>query len=164
MNKLFSAVSVAALAAFLTVTSALAQFRPPPPPPSAADTADHGGNRWKVTTKTVVQGGACIGGGGMIAFNPPVPLPKMSKRQQQRFETEMRRYNRAKFEWGIGCAGLGPVGGSAAIVADDIISRFVIGEIPPARTPRQEGLLFCRNGTVPCPDLTGPDPDLYGPK
>lgn len=151
------------------ITQALADAPPPPPlpdpdPEATSENDGHSGNRRKVTTKTVVKASVCVGGSGMIAFNPPEPLPKMSKRQQQRFEIEVRRHNRAKFEWGLGCAVIGPVGGSAAIAADDFVSRFITHEIPIKRTKRQEQMLFHIAGGEPMPDLSTPDPDQYGPK
>ena len=165
MKSLQTALLVGALA-IVPLAQAGADFEVPDDDPVAeSGGSQHSkGNRWKIRTKTVVKATACTGGGGMIAFNPPVPLPKMSKRQQQRFEIEVRRHDRAKIEWGVGCGVLGPVGGSAVIAADDFISRFVTREIPPERTKRQEQMLFHFAGGEPMPDLSKPDPDQYGPK
>lgn len=168
--KLLSTVGAAAFAVCLTAMSAFAQTSSPPggPPalaggPAPVNADDEGGGS-EVSTKTVVTAVACVVGGGIIASNPPVPLAKMSKRQKRRFQIEVRRWKRALLEWAVGCGVAGPVGGSAAIAADDFASRFITREIPIARTPRQEQLLFCRDGTAKCPDLTGSDPHQYGPR
>lgn len=112
----------------------------------------------------VAKAGVCLIGGRIVAAGHPVPLPKMSKRQWKRYETEVVFYQRARIYWAVGCAALGPVGGGGLIAGADFVSRFITRERPIKRTTRQEQQIFCRDGSSPCPSLVGPDMELYGPK
>jgi hypothetical protein len=168
-RSLFASTTAIALAMAIVVP-VKADLGPPPPPlkPQAqqqaavSNSSSSGGlnSPGFAAAKAI----ACPLGSGMVQAGKPVPLKHMSKRQWVRYEIEVKRWKRAHFEWAGGCAVIGPVGGAAPLAVDDFASRFITHEIPIARTPRQEQLLFARDGSAPYPDLSKPDPDQYGPR
>lgn len=125
--------------------------------------------KFRISKETAIKIAACTIGKGILEVGKPLPLPKMSKRQKARFNAEVKFYGRAKLAWGLGCglapnAGAGVVIGAGAIALMDFHSRFISGERPIKRTSRQEAMMFCRDGSSPCPSLVGVDPDMYGPR
>ena len=109
--KLFSAASVAAFAAFLTVTSAVAQVGPPPPPAVAADTADHGGNKYKFGTAAWMQLGATVVGDAILYAGDAKPSDY--------------------WIWNIGSAVAGTLGGGGGLALfqedDGLVTNLVNG-------------------------------------
>ncbi len=132
-------------------------------PDPGGSTSNESGSS-KNNTGAVVKVVACVLGEGILAVGKPVPLKKMTKRQMKRFQYEVKRHWKYSVVWAVACPTGGVVVAVAIIAADDFIARFVTGELPIKRTPRQEKFLFWRAGGEPYPDFSGPDPDLYGPR
>lgn len=115
-------------------------------------------------SKIVARAAECTYGDWIIGKGYPLPLPKMSKRQWRRYKVELAFYNKARFLHRVACPFGGTLASGALIAGADFVSRFVTGERPIKRTPRQERVLFWIAGGEPRPNLSGTDPDLYGPR